>query len=59
MFGVDGSWFLASLAFLDFGLPFEGLVAGVAEAFCVVFFFLGAVATYFYHHAEKKRSHIK
>jgi len=59
VFGVDSSWFLASLAFLDFGFPFEFFVAGVAEAFGVVFFFLRAVATDFYHHAKKKRSHIK
>ena len=58
-FGVDGSGFLTSLAFFYFGFPVEFFVAGVAEAFGVVFFFDRAVAADFYHHAKKKRSHIK
>ena len=57
VFGVDSSWFLASLAFLDFGFPFEFFVAGVAEAFGVVFFFFGAVGA-FLDHDLKRRSYI-
>lgn len=54
VFGVDCSGLLASGAFFDFGFPVERLVAGVAEAFGVVFFFLRAIATLFYHHLKNK-----
>ena len=47
---MDCSGFLAAVAFGDFGFPVEEFVAGVAEAFGVVFFFFGAIATGFYHH---------
>lgn len=59
VFCVDVSLALASFARFNFGLPFEFFIAGVTESFGVVFFFLIAIDTNFYHHSEKKRSHIK
>ena len=50
-FGVDVDFSFASFACCDFWLPFEFFVAGVAEAFGVMFFFLRAVATFFYDHS--------
>jgi len=54
---VDLHLSFASLAGLDFGLPVDFFVAGVAEAFGVVFFFLIAVCALL-NHWEIKRSHI-
>ena len=56
---MDCSGVLATAAFFDFGFPVDFFVAGVAEAFGVMFFFLVAVDAGFYDHREKKRSHIK
>ncbi len=58
-FGVEIYFSFASFAGRAFRSPFEFFVACVTEAFGVVFFFLGAVAAFFYHHAELKRSYIK
>lgn len=58
-FGMDGSGFLASFAFFYFGFPVDFFIAGVAEAFGMVFFFFGTIDTGFYHHAKIKRSHVK
>lgn len=49
IFGVDVDFSFASFACCDFWLPFEFFVAGVAEAFGVVFFFLVAIGAFFYH----------
>ena len=59
IFGVDCSGFLATAAFFYFGFPVDFFVAGVAEAFGVVLFFLVAVDAGFYDHCGGKRSHIK
>ena len=56
---MEGHFSFASFTGLDFWLPVQFFVAGVAEAFGVMFFFLRAVATFFYHHVEKRRSYIK
>jgi hypothetical protein len=48
-FGVDVDFSFASFACCDFWLPFELFVAGVAETFGVVFFFLVAVGAFFNH----------
>ena len=53
-FGVEGHFSFASFAGHAFRLPLEFLVACVAEAFGVMFFFLRAVATFFYHHLQNK-----
>ena len=50
---MDCSGFLASMAFFYFGFPVEGFIAGVAEAFGVVFFFLIAICAFFYDHLQK------
>jgi len=53
-FGVDLHFSFTTFAGLDLGFPVKFFVAGVAEAFGVVFFFGRAVATFFYHHVLKK-----
>jgi hypothetical protein len=49
-FGVDLHFSFATFAGLDFWFPVYFFVARIAEAFGVMFFFLRAVATFFYHH---------
>ena len=51
---MDRHFSFASFAGLDFGFPVDFFVAGVAEAFGVMFFFLRAIATDFYHHEWNK-----
>jgi len=47
VFGVDVDFSFAAFACCDFWLPFEFFVAGVTEAFGVVFFFFLAVGADF------------
>ena len=49
VFGVDCHFSFAAFAFFDFGFPVYFFVAGVAEAFGVMFFFLVAVGAFFNH----------
>ena len=54
VFGVDWEFSFASATGFDFWFVFEGFVAGVTEAFGVVFFFGFAINADFYHHEPKK-----
>jgi hypothetical protein len=57
-FGVDLHFSFASFACCEFWFPVDFFVAGVAEAFGVVFFFFLAVSAFSYH-ASRRRSYIK
>jgi len=53
-FGVESHFSFASFAGHTFRGPLEFFVAGVAEAFGVMLFFLIAINTDFYHHVLEK-----
>jgi len=48
-FSVKGHFPFTSLAFFDGWLPIQLLVTGIAEALCMMFFFLVAIDTGFYY----------
>ena len=51
---MKGHFPFASLAFLDLRFPVELFVTGIAKALGMMFFFLRAVAAFFYHHVLEK-----